>query len=115
MMWCNVGFSNEEVLYCIDEDSRGFNTHVKPYEKGEYHSSRFTAKFDFKNYKLNIDGNEYKISNDDELLKDFNLYTNGYGEVIRFYSYPKNYNYYRARVLGIGDSLVIAYGKCSKF
>ena len=111
-MWCNVGFAEEMVLYCIDQDSKGFNTKSEPYESANYHPGRFTAKVDFENYRLNIDGNNYTLV--DEVHKMLHFYTNGFSYSIRFYD-RKNFKYYRSNMFGMGDSISISYGKCSKF
>tara|TARA_B100000787_G_C16103889_1_gene254851 strand:- start:87 stop:503 length:417 start_codon:yes stop_codon:yes gene_type:complete len=114
LMWCNVGFADKIVIYCIDDDARGFDTDKNPYKGMDYHPMRFTAKVDLKNFKLNIDGKNYKIAAHEEYMKPFQLYTDGYASSIRFYD-MKNYKYYRSIILGNDDSLIIAYGKCSKF
>ena len=62
LLWCNTGFTDETVIYCIDDDARGFDTDKNPYKKMDYHQMRFTAKVDLKNFKLNIDGKNYKIA-----------------------------------------------------
>ena len=112
--WCNVGFTDETVIFCIDDDARGFDTNKNPYKKMDYHQMRFTAKVDLKNFKLNIDGKNYKIAAHEEYIKPFQFYTDGYASSIRFYD-MKNYKYHRSVIYGDGDSLIIAYGKCSKF
>ena len=113
LIWCNIGFAEEIVIYCTEQESTGYHTSSKPYKSSDFYPDRFTAKVDFQNYKLNVDGSNYKIIGEGG-EKDMHIYTNGFSTVIRFYD-RKKFKFYKSNILGIKDSISISYGTCSKF
>ena len=50
LMFCNVGFAEEIVIYCTEQESTGYHTSSKPYKSSDFYLERFTAKVDFQNY-----------------------------------------------------------------